>query len=95
MTEQLPEPWFLLTDDHVRTTLEAELAREIAPGHALAHLPGSIVAKRDDCDDVLVTLRDGRVAVVHLTWSGGREADPRRPTTVFYDSLDDWRLSFD
>ncbi|MGJ4998931.1 hypothetical protein ACQR0Z_31205 [Bradyrhizobium sp. HKCCYLS3077] len=91
----LPEPWFVLTEDHVRTALETELAREIAPDHALANLPLNIIAKRDDCDDVLVTLRDGRVAVVHLTWSGGREADPRRPTTVLYDSLDDWRVSLD
>ncbi|MGJ4902514.1 hypothetical protein ACQR0V_13165 [Bradyrhizobium sp. HKCCYLS2058] len=95
MIELLPEPWCALTEDHVRTTFEAELAREIAPGHALANLPSSIIAKRDDCDDVLVALSDGRVAVVHLTWSGCREADLRWPTTVIYDSLDDWRMSLD
>ncbi|WP_257168202.1 hypothetical protein [Bradyrhizobium sp. SRS-191] len=95
MTDLLLESWFVVTEDHVRTRFEAELAREIARGHALANLSGSIIAKRDDCDDVLVALSDGRVAVVHLSWSGRREADPRWPRTVIYDSLDDWRMSLD
>ncbi|XUM21622.1 hypothetical protein ACRAVF_30785 [Bradyrhizobium oligotrophicum S58] len=94
MTDLLPEHWYLLTDDRLRATFEAELARELAPGHALATLPVRIIAKRDDCDDILVTLNDGRVAVVHLTWSGHREADTRCPTTAIYDSLEDWRISY-
>ncbi|MGJ4959559.1 hypothetical protein ACQR1H_28240 [Bradyrhizobium sp. HKCCYLRH2015] len=93
MTDLLPEPWYWLTDDHLRATFEVELARELAPGHALANLPVRSIAKRDDCDDVLVMLNDGRVAAVHLTWSGRRDADTRWPTTVIYESLEDWRTS--
>jgi hypothetical protein len=92
---QLAEPWYLLTDDRLRAALEAELARELSPRHVLAKLSVRIIAKRDDCDDVLLALNDGRVAVVHLTWSGGREADTRWPTTVIYDCLEDWRMSSD
>jgi ABC-type amino acid transport substrate-binding protein len=95
MIGPLPAPWSLLTEDQLLTTFEVELAREVAPGHALANLTGRIIAKRDDCDDVLVALNDGRVAVVHLTWSGRREADTRWPTTTIYESLENWRLAAD
>jgi hypothetical protein len=70
---------------------EAELKRELAPSHPLF---GSEL-RAIGCgfgDDVLFQFADGsnRVAVVHLTWAGRVEADPRWPHTVTYCSLQDW-----
>jgi len=89
---QLPGPWYLLTDDRLRAALEAELARELSPRHVLAKLSVRIIAKRDDCDDVLGALNDGRVAQIHLTWTG-REYGPRWPETAIYNSMEEWRIA--
>jgi hypothetical protein len=93
MTEHLPAPWYSLTDDHLRASLEAELIRELAPAHALANVPIRIIAKRDDQDDVLVALDQGRVAQVRLTWSRRRESDPRWPETAIYGAIEEWRIA--
>jgi hypothetical protein len=80
-------------DERQRFLLEEELEKELSKGHPLADLPIKIVAKRDDQDDVLVTLgggENGRVAEVHLTWSGRAEADPRWPSTVIFESIGEW-----
>ncbi|MGJ5181148.1 hypothetical protein ACQR16_30085 [Bradyrhizobium oligotrophicum] len=93
MSEQIPEPWYLLADDDLRAALEAELARELSPRHVLAGLSVHIIAKRDDCDRVLGALNDGRVAQIHLTWTGRREHGPRWPETTVYNSMDEWRIA--
>lgn len=69
--------------------LEAELAREVGPGHVLAGRPAVAVARRTDNDDVLFHLTDGPalLAVVHLTWTGQRERKPEWPHTVLYHSV--------
>ena len=46
------------------------------------------LACRQDCDDVLFALDDGRVAVVHLTWSRKGEPVSDHPSTSVFDSLD-------
>jgi hypothetical protein len=94
MTEELPEPWYRLLDDRQRLRLEEEIGREISSGHPLAGLSLRVLAKRDDSDDVLLTLdesENGRVAEVHLTWSGKNERDPRWPATTIFKSLGEWR----
>ena len=45
------------------------------------------VARRRDRDDVAFALSDGRVAVVHLTWSSRREL-PGWPSHVFHPTMD-------
>ena len=72
----------------VQRALAAELQRELHPDHALFGSPVSAVARRQDCDDVLFMLNDGRVAIVHLTCSGKRGAVADDPWTVFFDSID-------
>jgi hypothetical protein len=69
----------------------AELKRELAASHPLFGVEVRAIGQ-GFCDDVLFQLHDGstRVAVVHLTWAGRVEADPRWPDTVIYDSLQDW-----
>lgn len=50
-----------------------------------------MLARRQDCDEVLFALEDGtgRVAVVHLTWQA--ERDPRWPAVEMFRDLDDFR----
>lgn len=72
--------------------LEAELAREVGAGHPLSGCRAVSVGRRDDRDDVLFFLPDNLqpLAVVHLTWTGGRESNPQWPRTTFYSSVEDW-----
>jgi hypothetical protein len=69
--------------------LEAELARELDPGHILAGRRAIAIGRRVDNDDVLFHLPDGPalLAVVHLTWTGQRERRPEWPHTELYHSV--------
>ncbi len=69
--------------------LEAELSREITSRHMPFGESARLLATRADGDDALFGLADGRVAEVHLTWSG--ETDPRWPDTTMFSSLEEWR----
>lgn len=61
-------------------TLNAELLREIGPGHVLHGVELHVIARATPQDDVIVQTTDGQVAMVHMTWSRRREAPPW-PTT--------------
>jgi hypothetical protein len=81
----LLEPWAAVTNAQ---GLEAELARELVPGHRLHGRPNlRAVARRTDCDDVLF-VNDTIAAVVHLTWA--KEANASQPSTEIFASLEDW-----
>jgi hypothetical protein len=72
--------------------LETELWKELSPQHSLFNKTVKAIARRIDCDDVFFELQDDgrRVAVVHLTWSGKEETDPRWPHAVFFASRNDF-----
>lgn len=70
--------------------LGGRLALETPPGHVLFGQTVRTIARREDADDVLFGLADGRVAQVHLTWSATPGTDPRFPATTIYLSLPDW-----
>lgn len=72
--------------------LVKELDREVTEGHKLWKAPVKAIAQRTDSDDVLFKIEDGtsRCAVVHLTWSGEPEEDPKWPDTCVFDSLETW-----
>jgi hypothetical protein len=94
MNEDLPSPWYRLSDERQRLLLEEELRKEITQEHPLEGLSLTVIARRDDRDDVLVTLdgsENGRIAEVHLTWSRRKEMDSRWPRTIIYESLGVWR----
>jgi hypothetical protein len=78
-----PQPWIPAGKAADAAALVRELQKEIAPGHSLFGKTVSAVAWRRDCDDVLyeVAGEPKEFAVVHLTWKGSREADPRLPWT--------------
>jgi hypothetical protein len=84
------DPWQRLEgsyDGFVR-----ELQKEVPPLHVLHGLSVVAVARRIDCDDVLFVTANPAMplAVVHLTWTGRTESDPRWPHTTSYKSWEDW-----
>jgi hypothetical protein len=72
--------------------LEAELRKELSPGHPLFGLSFSAIGRRSDQDDVLVVVHGDpeRLAVAHLTWRSAPESDPQWPNTEFFDGERDW-----
>lgn len=64
------EPWHSCNDSR----FAAELKRELCPEHELFGQPVKIIARRQDRDDYLFALADGRYANVHLTWHTVRTA---------------------
>ena len=85
---QFLEPWYVPRD---LTVLDAQLASELSPGHALFGIPVRALARRQDRDDVLFELLDSssRVAVVHLTHSVN--VSPAWPSTEFFPNLSAWQ----
>ena len=80
----LLRPWVAVSN---ADSLAAELARELGPRHVLFGRAVQALARRSDCDDVLfVSL--AQAFVVHLTWTGRQEVDPRWPSTETYASLE-------
>jgi len=92
MKGEWPDGWRAPEKREV-TAIESELRAEIGDGHTLYNQELKLIARRDDQDDVLVVLQDGRVAKVHLTWRGSTERDPNWPTAEFFPDLAAWRVS--
>ena len=68
---------------------EEELKREVREGHELFGVEVEAIGKRDDQDDVLFgIIGSPRVAVVHLTWRGEKEKDPRWPYAVVFENVE-------
>jgi hypothetical protein len=67
--------------------LRAELLQELSPGHLLHGLDLHVIARAIPQDEVVVETADGRVALVHITWSGHAEAPPW-PTAEVLDSAE-------
>jgi hypothetical protein len=88
------EPWQPLEDSG--DPLVAELQKELAPGHPLHGVDVVPLARRIDCDDVLFATANPlhALAVVHLTWAGKTERDPRWPWTTLFSGWADWRERF-
>jgi len=81
-------PWFGVENAAERQALLAQLQRELPAGHVLSGVPVTLVGRRQDCDDVLYELEDGRVAAVHLTWVSEPGPLPDFPWTDLFDSFD-------
>jgi len=74
--------------DEVAKLLQAELLRELSPGHPLFGKELSSIGRRTDCDDVL--FQSGAlpgVFVVQLTFSGQAEPPPS-PYFEFFRTMD-------
>jgi hypothetical protein len=72
-------------------SFEAELHRELSPGHPLYGLRLRAIGRRPDRDDALFAIDDGsgRVAQVHLTWLGAEERLPC-PVARIYNDVAAW-----
>src|SRR5262245_16040673 len=81
-------PWHPIADASEQGGLLSELRRELPREHPLFGLDVSPIARRQDCDDVLFSVKDGRVAIVHLTWSGKTEPIADFPWTVIFESME-------
>jgi len=77
------DPWRPVTNELTARRLQHELRRETARPHALHGHVAAAIAQRIDNDDVLFAV-DGRLAVVHLTWSASSPEDPSWPSTRFF-----------
>ncbi|MES1180059.1 MAG: hypothetical protein ABUL43_02570 [Hyphomicrobium sp.] len=84
------DPWYEVSDPAIREGLAKQLAQEVGTKHALYRVRLALIARRDDTDDALFLLEDGRVAEVHMTWRKTAEPDPRWPATAIFASLEDW-----
>jgi hypothetical protein len=84
-----PEGWESFESSDTEDGLVSEFRREAHPDHILANVALRTVGTHH-ADNVLFELLDGsgRFAAVHLTYSKGRDTDPRWPDTRVYD---DWQ----
>lgn len=95
-----PDHWWYLKDEaKLRMGLQRELHAELSDVHPLWGLRPIVVARCERNDDILVSLSDGRLAIVHLVWHGHVDQYPDKyPSTFFPDSWeqlqeelnDDW-----
>jgi hypothetical protein len=92
MSAQWLEPWYPIEDARQRALLQEELDTELSEAHELFGGVVLVIAKRDDQDDILVEIKAGRVAEVHLTWSRQKETNPGWPKTKIFHSLDNWKV---
>lgn len=83
-TIELPEPWYWTDQD-----LSRQLDIEISIDHPLKNKSVKTIARRQDKDDVLFQISDGKYAVVHLIWQQYPHPDNRWPTTVIFNTWDD------
>lgn len=72
-----------------REGLASEIARELAEGHILKRRAFTVIARRDDQDDVLLALDDGEIAEMHLSWA--RETSPNFPGAMLFVDFAAWR----
>ena len=82
------EPWWNLEENQeLRLGIQKELNAEIGPKHPLWGLKPVVFGKTDACDDVVVHLKDGRFACVHLVWHGKIDQYPDKfPWTTIYET---------
>lgn len=84
------EPWGAICTESV--TFENVLYNEVGEHHILFDKKVTVIARRYDCDDFLFQVHDSEFsyAVVHLTYSMKKEADPKYPITKVFKDIDDW-----
>jgi hypothetical protein len=79
--------WFLKNEEELRKGIQKELNSEIGPKHPLWGYKPVVFAKCNESDDILVQLKDGRFALVHLIWHGHIDQQPGRfPSTGFLEN---------
>lgn len=85
---RLAAPWHQADDEHA-AFFEEELTRELHPKHVLWGESFLLIARRQDQDDFAFLLPGGRIATVHLTFTGKAEQD-NWPATAVSPSAEAW-----
>lgn len=85
-------PWRKLNTDHSENDgLQTELQRELSAKHLISNPGAKVIARRVDNDDVLVLLTGGKVAVVHLAFTGEVDQLPEKyPRTTIYRNISEF-----
>lgn len=83
-----PLGWATISTIEKTDHLNAELRRELSPGHVLYGQNFQVLGRLRRSDDFLFQIKDGRVAQVHLTWT--EESYPDWPVTKIYPSFFTW-----
>ena len=87
MENELLEPWHAITEDSRGEGFVSELYKEVIKGHPLYGKQVELIARRYDCDEILVKVVNEEIwASVHLTWSIKPEQTPTVPYTVVFES---------
>jgi hypothetical protein len=88
------EPWYSIEapGGTIADSLVNELKRELSEKHLLYNQLVTVIARRTDCDDVLLKFGtpNEKFAVVHLTFSGKCETNPNFPRTEIFASFGDF-----
>ena len=82
------KPW-VQSDPQPAAAFLRELQLELSTAHPLHGTKLAAIAHSRAADDVLFQMEDGRVAQVHLTWSGHTEQPPW-PNHDVYGSIQEW-----
>ena len=88
-----PAAWRAVVDPAERDALLAQLNVEIPAGHVLYGKALGVIARRDDSDDVVVSLDDGRFAEIHLTWAPRPDLSAAFPSATLYASFAEWKVA--
>jgi len=83
-TLEISEPWYW-TNENLSDQLQIELNKD----HTLKGQIVKTVARRQDNDDVLLEMEEGKYAVVHLTWQKFAYEDTLFPITEIYKNWQD------
>lgn len=81
---ELPEPWYWTIQD-----LSQQLETELNQDHILKGKRTKTVARRQDNDDVLFEIENGKYAVIHLTWLKFAHKNTLFPITEIYTNWQD------
>ncbi len=84
------DPWAAVSE--YAHNLEQELSREVTAGHPLFMCKPRAIAQRIDNDDVLfqVDSTEHPYVVVHLSWTGEPENDPKWPDAQLFSTWHEW-----
>ena len=83
-------PWRELYPGHRENdSLQKELIKEISKKHPAYGEDPKVIGRRVDTDDILVTLNNTKVAVIHLTYAGKVDQYPEKyPWTTIFENIE-------
>ena len=78
-----------MEDDHIDALLH-ELSLELPNNHFLKGEEFILIAKKTNSDEIVLELKNGIIAVVHLTWTSKTERDGYPITRIYASEFNFW-----